>query len=293
MKFAMPLALACLSTGAFAQSEALVVTDDDDRKNSFKLSASFEPNIGGDFARAEGERLDDAVATSGVGVEYKIKSVKDIVITFAGRARWKSDLENDDDESNSALTGSAKINWARGCRRISPFAGAVYEHGRTGFFEASANDFATFSVGADLVIFDKDECLGRKTEDEPLRSSAFTLKASAAIERIDGEDPFTERWTPRAKITTTQLLARGIKGELSLDYQYRILDEVETGADTQHFLTGSVGVNLAQRLFGEDSLLDTASLGVSWQVVDEDDTGILLDQSRVTFTPKIAISKTW
>lgn len=283
--------ISCIQVPAYAQDADSLVSSGSS-ENTFTLNASFEPTFGSDLVEERGQRLNDAVATSKMGFKYSINPDGPITVTLAGGAKWKSDFEDDDDDS-SGLVGVAKVSWNRGCRTINPFASFSGEHGYTGFFDDQADDIGTWAVGADIVFFDRNKCTHGLEPEEIRRLSSFVLSITPSVERIESSDEANERWAGRIRVEGSKTIVDRIKLTGNFDYQFRKFDTVESGSDRHHYFNGGVGLNFAELLFGTKSLVDNFALGASWEVVDVENTGLLQDQSEISFTPKISISHTF
>ncbi|MBX7496535.1 hypothetical protein K3172_11775 [Qipengyuania sp. 6B39] len=258
---------------------------------SLTLRLDITPTIGGDLTEARGDRLEDAVAVSALALKYAVKLGPFVSFEANTGVKWTSDFEaDDDDSSSSALFLDGQFTWTRGCRTLNPFAKIAVEQGRDDFIGSNKADTATFSTGANVAIYDKKLCGRNLTNFEKAQLSSFALSVTPTFERVESSDPFSERWTPRLTVKASKNIVEGLKASGSFDYQYRIYDLVAQGSDKQHVFRGDAGLDFAKLVFGDDSLVDTLKLGVSWTVTDIEGTGILQDKSKLVFTPGIGFS---
>lgn len=260
-------------------------------KDSLSLRIDISPTIGSDLTQDRGDRLEDAVAESKLSLAYEAELGQFVTFSSSAGIAWTSDFEQDDDgAASSALFLENQATWKRGCRTLNPYAKIRVEQGRDDFLGFKTEDSATFATGASFVIFDRKFCGSQLSDAERNKLSSFAFSLNPAIERVESSDPLNERWAPRIKAKVAKNIIDGMKLTGSFDYQYRIFDRVLEGSDRQHVFTGSAGIDFAKIAFGKDSLIDTLELGVSWKITDVEDTGLLQDKSKLSFTPSIGIS---
>lgn len=296
--FFLALVTLAFPSTAFAQDSAEDVSTPastkKDKPNELAFVVSIEPRFDRNNIAERGQRLQDAVATSKAGFEYTINSSRNVSVTLQAGASWtidfgdQSDLTDEDDESGSGLYAGAEFAWERGCRRLRPIGSLEYEHNRRDFFGDRDGNSLTAALGADVVFFDRDLCASPALEKRKLRLSSFTLQLTPKLERVESSEKSDERWAPRFELSASKNIVSGIKAIGSFDYQYRIFDipDPEAGFDKVHYFTGSTGIDFAG-LLGDDAIVDELSLGLSWEVVDQEGTDRFQDDSALSFTPKI------
>lgn len=289
------LTLATLCTLALSHP-VMASTKDEDSPKPLSITFTLAPTIGSDFNQVRGDNLSDAVTKSSLALEYDWNVSETIKVTTSTGVEWTSDFEGDDDnESKSAFYAGTKVSWNRGCRTINPFASYRYESGYSDFLDVRGADTGTFAVGADIQVYGKRACATHLSEETLKAMSDFTLTVSSSIERLESSDPLSERWAPRVAVNASQKVGGGIKLTGSLDYQFRNFDEVESGSNRIHRFAGEAGVDFAELIFGppERTVVSELKLGISWELVDQENTGILRDTSATAFTPQISVSKSF
>ncbi len=264
-------------------------------KPAFSVSFQLAPDFTSDLTQTRGERLQDANATSQLLLNFTTDPNAPLVLSGSAGVKWATDFENGDEEhEQSSIVGTAKLNWNRGFRRISPFVSYSLEDLHNDVLGSDVATDHSLSLGADVVLFGTRRCLAGEVPSGPSDrvnncTGAWGWKVTLvpSIDRLESSDPTRERYTPRLQAKFDLALTNGISFRAAGDYQHRIFDSTLAGRRTQDRFLVSGGVNFAGLVQGGPVEFKELFIGGQWLSVQE---GTVDDVSKLSFLPMVRIN---
>ena len=287
-----------------------------DKKANITVSATFAPSLTGSLPLEEGDRLTD-FQSSGLAVKWTVpldeKHKGGWSWSFVAGAKRNievhTDKEDEDgdgifddprDPAASSLYLSSSVEWKRGHKRLSPFAGVTLERGYTGIGDDRSFTDKRVAAGVKLPVFGQ---VYLKPCETPAPAAcagdqALSLTLIGSVERTFSSDRSRARVTPQAKADLAVHLGSGIDWNVAATAERRLFDRVGGARRKDWRVLAFAGLDFAkmaskainaasERERAQKKVFDELKIGVRASLIESNDD--LRDDLDFELLPTITI----
>ncbi|MGB7374127.1 hypothetical protein [Pontixanthobacter sp.] len=244
----VPQSVTAQETPAVKESDSVLESD-------VYLTLKLSPKIAGDFATDDSQdTFSDANSEFETGLHFDTDVTSNLKFTSSAKAGWTTDLENDEDDSESSLKFDTAL---------------AYDFER-GPWSLVTSYQLNLNYGSFLETRDRtDHTFGAKFKyDLPtpeVRIGDLQFSGASGVSRVESSDDTFDRWNLDTGFALKLGIASGLSLTSGVDYQYRFYDDdIPTARRNRHGIEFSAGIDASDWL--KEKLPNTAKSVTSFGV---------------------------